>query len=95
MLWLSGALWLADEGSLKPPLPSSGETEDGATPMAFWKQYVLVQSQMFGAHGSMSEHSYGSRPQQWILLQKTLPYWLDSASNVSCSRCLAWSEVPC
>lgn len=51
--------------------------------MSFWQRYVMVQGQMFGAHGSMSDHSYGSRPLQWILLQKTLPYWLDSSTNVS------------
>lgn len=75
----------ADEGSLKPPLPSSGGTEGEVATVSFWQQYVMVQGQMFGAHGSMSDHSYGSRPQQWILLQKTLPYWLDSSTNVSCS----------
>ena len=74
-----------DEGPLKPPLPSDSQSEEGTVPsMSFWHRYVMVQGQMFGAHGSMSEHSYGSRPQQWIFLQRTLPYWLDSATNVSC-----------
>lgn len=84
----------ADEGLLKPPLPSNGGTEGEAAPVSFWQQYVMVQGQMFGAHSSMSDHSYGSRPQQWILLQKTLPYWLDSATNVSCSGvCCKRGEV--
>ena len=42
-----------------------------------------MQARMFNAHGSLSEHTFSSRPLEWVWLTKTLPYWLDDHSNVS------------
>jgi dolichyl-phosphate-mannose--protein O-mannosyl transferase len=70
-----------EEDNLKPPLPGSGDGSGQNVVISFWEQYYRIQSQMLGAHGSMSDHNYGSRPLQWMLMKKTLPYWLDSVSN--------------
>ena len=71
-----------EEDNLKPPPPGSGDGSGQNVVISFWEQYYRIQSQMLGAHGSMSDHNYGSRPLQWMLMKKTLPYWLDSVSNV-------------
>ena len=41
---------------------------------------------MFDAHSSLSDHTFSSRPMEWVWLTKTLPYWLDDHSNVSCCK---------
>ena len=33
------------------------------------------------AHGSLGDHTFGAPPQNWPLMGKTLPYWLDESSN--------------
>ena len=38
---------------------------------------------MVTAHGSLGEHQFGAAPQNWPLMGKLLPYWLDESSNVS------------
>ena len=36
---------------------------------------------MLTAHGTLGDHTFGTTPQSWPLMSKTLPYWLDEASN--------------
>ena len=76
---------VVEEDLLKPPLPGN-DGQRQISILSFWEQYRTVQTQMLTAHGSMSDHDYGSKPLQWLLLIKTLPYWLDSSSNVRLSR---------
>ena len=75
---------VVEEDYLKPPLPGN-DGQKQISIFSFWEQYRTVQTQMLTAHGSMSDHDYGSKPLQWLLLIKTLPYWLDSSTNVRLS----------
>lgn len=43
------------------------------------------QVHMVTAHGNLGEHQFGAAPQNWPLMGKTLPYWLDEGSNVRMS----------
>ena len=43
---------------------------------------ILFQYHMVTAHGNLGDHQFGAKPQNWPLMGKTLPYWLDETSNV-------------
>ena len=47
--------------------------------------FLPRQVHMVTAHGNLGEHQFGAAPQNWPLMGKTLPYWLDEGSNVRMS----------
>ena len=44
--------------------------------------HVSTQYHMVTAHGNLGDHQFGAPPQNWPLIGKTLPYWLDETNNV-------------
>lgn len=68
-----------------PPPPIMNDDSDSVNVfwriMAFFESYADLQARMFNAHGSLSEHTFSSRPLEWVWLTKTLPYWLDDHTN--------------
>ncbi len=46
--------------------------------------YIIIfglQEHMANAHSSLGDHTFGSPPQNWPMMGKTLPYWLDEKTN--------------
>ena len=42
---------------------------------------ISPQHLMATAHSTLGDHTFGAPPQNWPLLGKTLPYWLDENTN--------------
>lgn len=74
---------LQEEAELKKAVKKrlKSEESDENDTMYFFEKYFELQYHMVTAHGNLGDHQFGAPPQNWPLIGKTLPYWLDETNN--------------